>query len=69
MNIEAAPTIKNPPAQFAGDLWVDMIAAPHTADQRMTVAVVRFRPGAPHGLAFPRPRLLHGTHRDVRSGR
>ena len=46
MNIEAAPMIKNPPAQFAGDLWVDMIAAPHTADQRMTVAVVRFRPGA-----------------------
>ena len=46
MNIEAAPTIKNPPAQFAGDLWVDMIAAPHTADQRMTVAVVRFGPGA-----------------------
>ena len=26
MNIEAAPTIKNPPAQFAGDVWVDMIA-------------------------------------------
>ena len=29
MNIEpAAPTAKNPPEQFAGDVWVDMIATP-----------------------------------------
>jgi quercetin dioxygenase-like cupin family protein len=47
MNIEpAAPTIKNPPEQFAGDVWLDIIAAPHTDDQRMTVALVRFAPGA-----------------------
>jgi quercetin dioxygenase-like cupin family protein len=47
MNIEpAAPTIKNPPEQFAGDVWVDFLARPHDADQRMTVAVVRFAPGA-----------------------
>lgn len=47
MNIEpAAPTVKNPPEQFAGDVWLDMIAVPHDEDQRMTVAVVRFAPGA-----------------------
>jgi quercetin dioxygenase-like cupin family protein len=47
MNIEPArPTIKNPPEQFAGDVWVDPIAAPHEPDQRMTVALVRFAPGA-----------------------
>ena len=29
MNIEpAAPTVKTPPEQFAGDVWVDMIATP-----------------------------------------
>ena len=37
MNIEpAAPTTKNPPEQFAGDVWLDLIAVPHEADQRMT---------------------------------
>lgn len=47
MNIEpAAPTTKNPPEQFAGDVWLDLIAVPHEADQRMTVAQVRFAPGA-----------------------
>lgn len=47
MNIEpAAPTVKNPPEQFAGDVWVDPIASPHDGDQRMTVALVRFAPGA-----------------------
>jgi quercetin dioxygenase-like cupin family protein len=40
------PTTKNPPEQFAGDVWLDVIAAPHTDDQRMTVATVRFAPGA-----------------------
>ncbi|MGA1836965.1 cupin domain-containing protein [Herbiconiux sp. 11R-BC] len=40
------PTVKNPPEQFAGDVWLDVIAAPHTDDQRMTVATVRFAPGA-----------------------
>lgn len=47
MQIEPAkPTAKNPPEQFAGDVWLDVIAAPHEADQRMTVATVRFAPGA-----------------------
>jgi quercetin dioxygenase-like cupin family protein len=47
MNIEpATPTVKNPPEQFAGDVWVDPIARPHDGDQRMTVALVRFAPGA-----------------------
>ncbi|MCW2840218.1 MAG: cupin protein [Aeromicrobium sp.] len=40
------PTSKNPPEQFAGDVWLDVIAAPHEDDQRMVVAAVRFAPGA-----------------------
>lgn len=47
MNIEpTTPTAKAQPEQFVGDVWVDRIAAPHEADQRMTAAVVRFAPGA-----------------------
>ena len=47
MQIEPrTPTVKNPAAQFAGDVWLDVVATPHTDDQRMTVAVVRFAPGA-----------------------
>lgn len=47
MNIEPRnPTAKNRPEQFAGDVWLDPVAAPHEADQRMTVAIVRFAPGA-----------------------
>lgn len=47
MNIEPiGPTVKNPPERFHGDVWLDGIAAPHEADQRMTVALVRFAPGA-----------------------
>lgn len=47
MQIEPAkPTAKNPPEQFSGDVWLDLVAAPHTDDQRMTVAIVRFAPGA-----------------------
>lgn len=47
MNIEPArPTTKNPPQQFAGDVWVDLIAVPHEEDQRMSVAIVKFAPGA-----------------------
>jgi quercetin dioxygenase-like cupin family protein len=40
------PTTKNPPAQFAGDVWLDPIALPHRSDQTMVVATVRFAPGA-----------------------
>ncbi len=39
-------TTKNPPERFAGDVWLDPIASPQEADQRMTVAMVRFAPGA-----------------------
>jgi quercetin dioxygenase-like cupin family protein len=47
VNIEpAAPTSKNPPEQFAGDVWVDMIALPHEPGQTMVVAAVHFAPGA-----------------------
>jgi quercetin dioxygenase-like cupin family protein len=47
MNIEpTASTVKNLPEHFVGDVWVDPIAAPHEGDQRMTVALVRFAPGA-----------------------
>lgn len=47
MNIEpTAPTVKNPPEHFSGDVWVDPIVAPHEADQRTTAAIVRFAPGA-----------------------
>ncbi|WP_420364434.1 cupin domain-containing protein [Curtobacterium sp. L3-7] len=40
------PTIKNPPEQFAGDVWVDPIVAPQDGDQRATFALVKFAPGA-----------------------
>lgn len=47
MNIEPSrPTSKAPSDRFVGDVWVDTIAAPHETDQRMTVAIVRFAPGA-----------------------
>lgn len=40
------PTMKNPPEQFAGDVWVDMVAFPQSDAQRATAAIVRFAPGA-----------------------
>ena len=40
------PTVKNPPEQFAGDVWLDLIAVPHTEIQHTVVAKVRFAPGA-----------------------
>lgn len=47
MHIEdSRPTIKNPPEQFAGDVWFDPIFVPHDADQRMSGGLVRFAPGA-----------------------
>lgn len=47
MNIEtASATVRNPPEHFAGDVWLDVIVAPHTDDQRTTLAAVRFAPGA-----------------------
>lgn len=47
MNIEpVGPSRKNPPEQFAGDVWLDVIAVPHEDSQHMTVGLVRFAPGA-----------------------
>jgi quercetin dioxygenase-like cupin family protein len=47
MEIQKKPaTIKNPPEQYTGDIWLDPIAAPHEAGQRMVVGKVRFAPGA-----------------------
>ena len=40
------PTVKNPPEQFTGDVWLDPIASPRDQGERMTVARVRFAPGA-----------------------
>lgn len=47
MRIQPKPaTVKNPAAQFTGDVYLDAIAAPQDADQRMVVVKVRFLPGA-----------------------
>ena len=48
------PTVKNPPDQFTGDVWFDVIASPQDENQRMVVGIVRFAPRRPHGLAQPR---------------
>src|SRR3954452_15685849 len=40
------PTVKNPPEQFTGDVYLDMIAAPQDQGQHMIVSKVRFLPGA-----------------------
>ena len=40
------PTVKNPPEQFTGDVWLDAIASPQQDGDRMTVVKVRFLPGA-----------------------
>ena len=40
------PTVLNPADQFPGNVWLDVIATPLTDDQRVTVATVRFAPGA-----------------------
>jgi quercetin dioxygenase-like cupin family protein len=44
--IAAPATVKNPPAQFTGDVWVDALATPQEPNQRMVVAQVRFAPGS-----------------------
>lgn len=47
MNIEPAqPAAKASAEQFIGDVWVDHIATPNEGDQRMSVAIVKFAPGA-----------------------
>ena len=44
--LPSSPTVKNPPEQFAGDVWLDVWASPQDGDQRATLALVRFAPGA-----------------------
>ncbi|MDM8084516.1 cupin domain-containing protein [Cellulomonas cellasea] len=44
--LSRSATTKNPPELFTGDVWLDPIASPQEGDQRMTVALVRFAPGA-----------------------
>ncbi|MGJ0184396.1 (R)-mandelonitrile lyase [Corynebacterium glyciniphilum] len=41
-----SPTVKNPPEQFTGDVWLDVIASPKEADQQAVVGRVRFAPCA-----------------------
>ena len=70
MNIErAARTVKNPPEQFAGDVWAEIIVAPHDADQRTTIARVRFAPGARTAWrSHARGQYLHVTAGVARFG-
>lgn len=47
MQIQDKPaTGKTSAEQFTGDVYLDMIAVPREADQRMVVSTVRFCPGA-----------------------
>jgi quercetin dioxygenase-like cupin family protein len=47
VQIDSTPaTVKNPPVQFTGDVWLDPIAVPREEGQRMFVGKVRFAPGA-----------------------
>ncbi|GAA5035778.1 cupin domain-containing protein [Microbacterium fluvii] len=70
MNIEPTrPTTKASPDQFTGDVWVDTIAAPNEGDQRMTVARVRFAPGARTAWhSHARGQYLHVTQGVARFG-
>ncbi|ACL41237.1 Cupin 2 conserved barrel domain protein [Pseudarthrobacter chlorophenolicus A6] len=70
MKIEPArETVKNPPEQFAGDVWVDLIAAPNGPEQRAVVAKVRFAPGARTAWhSHARGQYLHVTSGVARFG-
>ena len=47
MQIQPKPTtVKNPPEQFTGDVWFDVIAAPQPDPSRMRVNAVHFAPCA-----------------------
>jgi len=41
-----APTVKNPPEWFTGDVWLDPILSPQDEGQNATAGLVRFAPGA-----------------------
>jgi len=63
MNIlPTAPSFKNPPDQFRGEVWGDMIAVPQSGDQRAALARVRFAPGARSAWhSHARGQFLHVT--------
>jgi quercetin dioxygenase-like cupin family protein len=44
--LPAAPTVKNPPEWFTGDVWLDQVVSPQDEGQRMSAGLVRFAPGA-----------------------
>jgi quercetin dioxygenase-like cupin family protein len=55
-------TFKNPPTQFAGDVWGDMLVAPQDGDQRASMVRVRFSPGARSAWhSHARGQFLHVT--------
>jgi len=55
-------TTKNPPEQFGGDVWLDMVVTPQDGDQRTVVGRVRFAPGARTAWHFhARGQFLHVT--------
>lgn len=67
--LPAKATIKNPPEQFTGDVWLDLIAVPQNDDQRMTVATVRFAPCARTAWhSHARGQFLHVTDGVARFG-
>ncbi|WP_106215155.1 cupin domain-containing protein [Glaciihabitans tibetensis] len=67
--LPTTPTMKNPPEQFAGDVWVDFLALPQDGDQRMTVATVHFAPGARTAWhSHARGQFLHVTQGVARFG-
>jgi quercetin dioxygenase-like cupin family protein len=70
VNVEPVrETIRNPEAQFPGGVWLDLIAVPHTPEQRTTVAKVRFQPGARTAWhSHARGQYLHVTDGVARFG-
>ena len=64
MHIQPKPaTVKNPPEQFTGDVWFDVIATPQHENQRMVAGLVRFAPGARTAWhSHANGQTLHVTH-------
>ncbi|TPG06918.1 (R)-mandelonitrile lyase [Curtobacterium flaccumfaciens] len=63
------PTVKNPPEQFTGDVYLDAIASPKEPGQTMTVAKVRFLPGARTAWhSHAKGQTLHVTEGVARMG-
>ncbi len=70
MHIEPrTPTVKNPPEQFAGDVWVEPIVTPHEDGQHATAALVRFAPDARTAWhSHEKGQYLHITQGTARFG-